>query len=100
MTLTKRQAPASPAPRHPAWWTVSTTWDWHGKQLTKGWTVRIRDQRGTLGFIEHVIAPPRPGSGKRLTKEWVTLMGPTGYRSVTPDKITAAYPPIKTRKRS
>jgi len=99
MTLTPRKPGARTGQEVNAHWTRSETWTWQGKPVVKGSRVRISGRRGQFTFVEHVIAPPRPGSGKRTVKEWVTVLSDHGYVSVLPDKITADLPPVKTKAR-
>jgi hypothetical protein len=81
-------------PDHPPWWQVSETWQTpQGKQVVHGQQLLLKGGRMVFAFVNHTIAPPRPGSGKRAVKEWITLLGPGGYRAVYPDQIGKILPP-------
>jgi hypothetical protein len=79
-------------PGYPAWWTVSQTYEHQGTTVVRGQELTIRNQRGgRFTFYDHVIAPPRPGSGKRKPAEWITVLNQSGqagqFRSFRPDQI-------------
>jgi hypothetical protein len=87
-------------PEYPAWWTVSTSWEWQGKPVRQGTRLKISGERGAVfEFVNHTIAPPRPGSGKRKTQEWITVIGGSVRsgervtRSFRPDRVTSVMPP-------
>jgi hypothetical protein len=85
---------------HPPWWTVTDTYPVGKELLTPGRQLTIEGSRQVFTFVNHTTAPPRPGSGKRLVKEWVTLLGSSGYRSVRPEQIRRVLPPAKPARRN
>lgn len=97
----KRTLPGQPR-GHPPWWQVSETWEFNGKPVVRGQRLTVTGVRGEVfAFINHTVAPPRPGSGKRTTREWVTVLGESGFRSFRPDRIRRVLaPPRKPRART
>lgn len=83
---------ASAGPAHPDWWQVSDTYTHNGRPIVRGQGLTITGERGgKFTFYEHVIAPPRPGSRKRKSAEWITVVGGQAgvsqFRSFRPDRI-------------
>jgi hypothetical protein len=88
-------------PAYPPWWTVSESYVHQGKPVAAGQQLTITDERGTVfTFVNHTVAPPRPGSGKRTTLEWITVVGPYGFRSFRPDRISRILPPPRGKKKA
>jgi hypothetical protein len=84
---------------YPAWWTVSESWEHDGKPVARGQQLTLKGERTVYTFVNYTVAPPRPRSGKRAVKRWVTLLGPAGYRSVLPERIGRVLPPKKPARR-
>lgn len=86
---------------YPSWWQVSESYEHRGQPVARGQQLTLAGGRTVFTFVNHTVAPPRPGSGKRKTAEWVTVLGPAGYRSVRPELIGKVLPPKKRpRKRA
>jgi hypothetical protein len=84
---------------HPPWWQVSESYEHRGTPVTRGQRLTLTGGRTVYTFVNHTVAPPRPGSGKRKTAEWITVLGPAGYRSVRPDQIGRVLPPRRARRK-
>jgi len=61
-------------PAYPPWWTVSESYVHQGKTVVRGQQLAIEGRRGAFTFVNHTVAPPRPGSGRRTTREWITVI--------------------------
>jgi hypothetical protein len=84
-------------PAHPPWWQVSESYEHQGTPVALGQQLTLAGGRTVFTFVNHTVAPPRPGSGKRRTAEWITVLGPGGYRSVRPGQIGKVLPPVRRR---
>jgi hypothetical protein len=70
--------------------TVSTTWRRGNRVLRPGVEVSISGERGRFRFREHVV---NTASGA----EWVTVIGPSGFRSFRPERIKRVHNAAKLR---
>jgi len=88
-------------PAYPPWWTVSESYVHQGKTVVRGQQLAIEGRRGAFTFVNHTVAPPRPGSGRRTTREWITVIDDAGYHSFRPEQVRRVFPPPRPqRKRS
>jgi len=89
-------------PGYPAWWQVSQVYEHQGTTVVRGQGLTITGTRGRFTFWDHVIAPPRPGSGKRKPAEWITVLNQASqagqFRSFRPDRIGRVMRPRRARR--
>jgi hypothetical protein len=96
-TLTHRKAYAGDTPRPGR--EVSRAWDWQGKVLTFSppTYLKIRGERGTFRFIQHVTVAPH--GRRRKAAEWIDVVGGTPGvvmdRAFYPDRIVRVLPRSK-----
>jgi hypothetical protein len=84
----------------PPWWTVSESYVHQGTAVARGQQLTIEGRRGAFTFVNHTVAPPRPGSGKRTTREWVTVIDDAGYHSFRPEQISRILPLPRGKKKA
>ena len=83
---------------HPPWWRVTESYEHDGTPVAKGQQLTLAGGRTVYRFVNYTEAPPRPGSGRRRTAKWVTVLGPAGYRSVRPEQIGKVLPPARPKR--
>jgi hypothetical protein len=96
--MTGTAAQPYPGPAYPPWWTVSESYVHQDKTVVKGQPLTIEGRRGSFTFVNHTVAPPRPGSGLRTTREWVTVIGDDGFHAFRPALIRRILPLPKPKQ--
>lgn len=86
--MAKKETPLNLNPN----WTVFETYQ-HGRdEIVYGDKVKIKYERGEFKFLRHVI-------NGALKKEWIDVIGDSGYRSFYVEDIRGKVKPRKIRKK-